>query len=296
MKPPPRYPEPLTLAPAAAAPPAKQRPGIGNSTISVSRLRSDHGLPEPKAMPVSDSFSVIVQLKTFARHRLWHGQRVVYDGGHAAGSVSIAHMGDEITCQHLSPFDNVRFAFSQRAFDRLCDDDGQTRMTGLDCARGTDDPILHHLAQALLPTLAEGTRASMLFLDHVALAVQSHVARRYGQWKTLRPGGALSRTQEQRAKALIEQHLDGHLSLHRLAAECGLSAGHFARQFRRSTGVSPHQWLIQRRIAKASEMLATTTFSLAQIATACGFADQSHFTNTFRRRIGEPPGVWRARR
>ena len=80
-----------------------------------------------------------------------------------------------------------------------------------------------------------------------------------------------------------------------LAGMIGLSAGHFSRSFRRSTGASPRQWIIQQRIAAAMDKLLMTQDSLAEIAIACGFAEQTHFTRTFTRAIGTSPGAWRRR-
>jgi AraC family transcriptional regulator len=88
-------------------------------------------------------------------------------------------------------------------------------------------------------------------------------------------------------------NLEGDVSTADVARECLLSAGHFARAFRRSTGLSPHQWLLRRRIDEAHLLLRDSRLSLAEIARACGFADQSHFTKTYTRLCGTNPGAWR---
>jgi AraC-like DNA-binding protein len=76
------------------------------------------------------------------------------------------------------------------------------------------------------------------------------------------------------------------ISLHRLAAEFGLSARHFTRAFRQSTVLSPHRWLIQHRVERARELLADRRLSLTEFALICGFADQSHFTRSSTAIIG----------
>jgi AraC family transcriptional regulator len=68
---------------------------------------------------------------------------------------------------------------------------------------------------------------------------------------------------------------------------------HFARAFRQSIGASPHQWLLARRIDKAMSLLAGSDLTLAQIALACGFSDQSHLTRVFKVAVGTSPGRWR---
>jgi AraC-like DNA-binding protein len=74
---------------------------------------------------------------------------------------------------------------------------------------------------------------------------------------------------------------------------CGLSVGHFARAFRQSTGLAPHAWLLRTRVERAKIMLRRPGASLALIAQACGFADQSHFTRVFSRQVGVSPAAWR---
>ena len=88
-------------------------------------------------------------------------------------------------------------------------------------------------------------------------------------------------------------HLDGNLSIAAIADACHLSRSHFIRAFRHSTGATPHQWLLDERVALARRLLCHPGHTLAQIAVLCGFADQSHFTRVFTRREGVTPGRWR---
>jgi AraC-like DNA-binding protein len=81
-----------------------------------------------------------------------------------------------------------------------------------------------------------------------------------------------------------------------LAAACGLSRSHFAHAFRATTGVPPHKWLLLHRVRHACEMMERTDTCLAEIAHSCGFADQSHFSRTFRSVMGNSPAVWRRER
>lgn len=91
----------------------------------------------------------------------------------------------------------------------------------------------------------------------------------------------------------IEADLRRDHSVADLAALVDLSKGHFSRAFRSSTGLSPRQWIIQKRVKLAISKLAHTDESLADIAQNCGFAEQSHFTRTFTQVTGTSPGAWR---
>ena len=73
-----------------------------------------------------------------------------------------------------------------------------------------------------------------------------------------------------------------------------LSRFHFARLFRQAMGTSPHEFVLQQRLARARALLSRTDEPLLGIAASCGFADQSHMNRVFRKRVGQTPGQFRA--
>jgi transcriptional regulator GlxA family with amidase domain len=91
----------------------------------------------------------------------------------------------------------------------------------------------------------------------------------------------------------IEENLGAKLALRHLANCAALSESHFSRAFKQSAGYSPHAYVIARRVERAKLMMISTRERLADIALACGFADQSHLTRSFRRIVGMSPGPWR---
>lgn len=124
-------------------------------------------------------------------------------------------------------------------------------------------------------------------LDH---AVLSQVGLRQG----LRLKGGLAAHQRRHLSDYVEAHLDQPLSLGELAALCNLSEYHFARMFRTSFGLPPHQYLLARRLATARQLLRFGDLALGDIALRCGFASASHFSNRFRQVLGATPGDYRA--
>ena len=96
-----------------------------------------------------------------------------------------------------------------------------------------------------------------------------------------------------RIASRIEAELHLLLSIGELAAEANLSEFHFARMFRASFGVAPHEWVLQRRIARAQDLLRSTTLPLATIAERCGFASPSHFSRRFATQLGASPSRYR---
>ncbi|MBC2689188.1 MULTISPECIES: AraC family transcriptional regulator [Pseudomonas] len=98
-----------------------------------------------------------------------------------------------------------------------------------------------------------------------------------------------------RAKELLHAQLAAPPSLEALAAAVNLSPFHFARVFRHATGMPPHTWLMQQRIAQARALLREGCLPLA-VATQLGFADQSHLTRQFKKVYGVGPGAYRSAR
>jgi AraC-like DNA-binding protein len=96
-----------------------------------------------------------------------------------------------------------------------------------------------------------------------------------------------------RAMDRLRANLNSKATLGQIAAELGMSEGHFARTFKQSTGYSPHQWSMIQRCELAKTLLRAGTDSFAQIAMQAGFADQAHFSRSFRLIVGVTPRQWR---
>jgi AraC-like DNA-binding protein len=99
--------------------------------------------------------------------------------------------------------------------------------------------------------------------------------------------------QEARAKDMLLAKSQGNVSIEEIASACNLSRSYFIHAFRETTHRTPHQWLLERRIDRARDLLKHSDYSLSEIAIACGFSDQSHFTRIFSQWVGVPPGAWR---
>ena len=108
--------------------------------------------------------------------------------------------------------------------------------------------------------------------------------------------GALSTWRAQRVTAYIEAHLASTIRVRDLAALVSLSNSYFCHAFKRRYGLTVHVYLTCRRIELAQRLMLATTDSLSDIALSCGMSDQSHFTRSFRRIVGEAPSSWRQTR
>jgi AraC-like DNA-binding protein len=105
--------------------------------------------------------------------------------------------------------------------------------------------------------------------------------------------GGLAPRALRRVCEYIDEHFATNVDFDALATTAGMSRCHFARAFKQSVGTTPHAYLTRQRLAKAVEFLAGSDLCLAEIALACGFADQSHFTRVFSRTLRTTPGAWR---
>jgi AraC family transcriptional regulator len=105
--------------------------------------------------------------------------------------------------------------------------------------------------------------------------------------------GGLAVWQAKLTVAYIEANLGSKLAIRDMADLVALSKCHFSRAFKLTLGTSPSAYLGVRRIERAKLMMASTGQPLADIALACGFADQSHLSRYFRRIVGVSPSLWR---
>lgn len=110
------------------------------------------------------------------------------------------------------------------------------------------------------------------------------------------PEGRLTQAQMNRLAAHFSANGEQRLTVSEMAAVVGLSESWFATVFRQTTGKTPLQWQLSRRIEAARQLLDDEALSIAEIAAQFGFSDQAHFTKVFRQFTGDTPAAWRKRR
>jgi AraC family transcriptional regulator len=165
-------------------------------------------------------------------------------------------------------------------------------------AAPTRDPVVDRLARALLDGDRLGASFGCLYADSVSMAIVARILAATGEAPTAeRPRvSELARWRLKRAIDYVEARLGEPLRLADVASAAGLTRMHFAAQFRAATGLSPHEYLLRRRIERAQEMLEGTGMSMVDVALSVGFQTQSHFTTVFKRFAGQPPQTWRRAR
>ena len=159
-----------------------------------------------------------------------------------------------------------------------------------------DDLAIHRTAMLIANEAAQGGAGSRLIVDSLSCQLSVHILRRHSHVLFRGSAGVdgLSFSQERAVREYIHEHLQENISLDELAGSVGLSRYHFARRFRQSTGTTPHEFVLQQRVERAKTLLDRTNTALLDIASVCGFADQSHMTREFRKRVSVTPGRYRA--
>lgn len=162
-------------------------------------------------------------------------------------------------------------------------------------AMGVTDPQITSIALSLLSELRSDGLGGKLYVESLANLLVIHLLRHHSSMKlpSIPHHVGLPRTTLRQATGYIEDHLAEDLSLSVIAAAVNISPYHFARLFKASVGLSPHQYVIHRRIERAKLLLATTNWPLTTIAHMVGCSSDSHLTMHFKRLTGLTPKQYR---
>ena len=158
------------------------------------------------------------------------------------------------------------------------------------------DPLIFHTMAALREEAEIGGPAGRLFAETAAALIALHLLRRYsnvGTTTAMADPHKISAAVLERTIEFMEAHLGAELTLDQLAKVANMPVSSFIRGFRNATLVSPHKYVIHRRIERSKQLLKSSDISIAEIAYRLGFSSQSHFSSVFRSCVGESPARFR---
>jgi AraC family transcriptional regulator len=166
---------------------------------------------------------------------------------------------------------------------------------------GGRDPRIEQIGLSLKEEVeAEGLLGGRLYAESLATALAIHLIRNYSSLgrtsarKAAREHtGGLSKRALEDAKDYIGDNLDTDLKLADIAGAARMSSYHFSRLFKKSTGLTPHRYVIEHRVRRAKELLCGSALPIGEISRQCGFANQSHLNRHFKRVFGITPKALR---
>jgi AraC family transcriptional regulator len=240
----------------------------------------------------TDGFAITLSL-TPTRRRTTVNGAVIFEGWTPAGAMRVQRPGDHVSTEMFTPFEQVSFYIPTAVFQSILQDQGPSDIDLFDIAGPLwrVDAVIDANLRAAVLAIESRSKASCYYLNSMAHLIATHVLHRYGHdpHRTM-PWDDVDVPELKRVFQFIDANIDKTLSLADMAVASGLSIDRFRRDFKASTQMSPHQYVIRRRVDRAREMLISSRSPrLSDIALACGFADQSHLSTTFRRVLGISP-------
>lgn len=157
------------------------------------------------------------------------------------------------------------------------------------------DPVISHIGMAFMAELDVEGLSGRLYAESLANLLAVHLLRHYtaAENRSQKFTGGLSGQKLRSVMDFIGDNYERDLSLTELAHVAGMSTYHFAREFKRTTGTAPHQYLIKFRVERAKALLAGSEMPLIEVGFRSGFSHQSHFSRLFRRLTGTTPLSYR---
>lgn len=268
----------------------------GWQNIRVIRLRS--GLTD-LVVPPADSHCLLLNLGTPVLVSA-HFYKREFEGKVRAGEVAIIPAHSSWTSR--SPGSNsstVLLLYFRPLFIHSAVPDFSCSTIGLRPQIGFRNNQIRHLAMSLLEELNEANLGDRFYADSLAIGLAVQLVRRYSSLPQVPVGsGGMAPYKLRKAIAIIEHHLaddeEGKVTLKIVAKQVGMSYFHFSRVFKQSMGMNLTNYIAERRIERAKELLNETELPISEIALRSGFSSQSHFHTAFRKVAGTTPRVFRA--
>jgi AraC family transcriptional regulator len=223
----------------------------------------------------------------------WGSKRLALEKfDYAAGDLALCdrHIGEWVGLMNVS---HLQLGISDAAL--MASSDGAYGEVELRPSRKFANSRLSALVAAAHAEMVVGFPSGRLFLDSIeqamAVALVKDRAVRHRPVQMYR--GGLGSARMRRIRELVRARIEDDLSLDEMAQSVGLSTAHFARMFRKSTGETPHQFVLRQRIERAKVMLRAPGARVLDVAVACGFRTQQHFAQVFRDVCGVSPTEYR---
>ena len=271
-----------------------------STTLGWSGLRVEHYSQQPAGdlvLPPLECLWLMLTGETFAEHTDHRCDGARYKGDGLPHAVNLLPPGVESRWRRRNTIDSTHYQLSPALIAKVSEE-----AFDLDPARvrfpvryyDQSSPELIDTLKTLRSELLTGGPGGRLCAESLANVLVVRLIRQVASGPSTKEvahkaGGRLPRPAMRAVEEYIDAHLDQNFALADLAAVAHLSEFHFAKLFKQTTGLPPHQFVIRQRVERAKRLITARQLSLAQVAVEAGFSDQSHLTRHFKRLVGVTP-------
>jgi len=222
----------------------------------------------------------------------WNGRKGWRDSVINPGESHFLPQGELNTPRWLHTFNEVTMVLQPTFVADVLRDGVPGDRIEFAAQRSVADAVLARYAAAFRAELSADVPMGRLYAEALTVALVLHLLAHLAKPKAPAPRGKLNAFQLRAVVDFMAANLSEDASLIVLAREAHVSPFHFARLFRRTVGIPPHQFVLRLRVQRAIGLMKARTLSLAQVAAESGFHDQSHFTRAFRAATGTTPAAY----
>ena len=248
-----------------------------------------HFIPMGVLIPESSDACTIWRTRCPLRIEGHIDERRFYSMLKPPGSITIVPKGPVPRIQVADAAELVSCTFTSDFLHDIEEELGPKQIREVNFKSGLQDSTSGNLLNLLMQEMESGGHFGTFYAESIARALIARLLLVPHELEGSLDNSSLPAHILRRVQERIEADLPNQISLQDLAMESRYSRTHFLRLFRASTGQTPYQYVLNRRLERAKSLLQKTLMPLVSIAAACGFSSQTHMTDLFRSHIGETP-------
>lgn len=242
-------------------------------------------------VPHPDSYRVAIQLEP-VQSEIWKDNAPVWSGVIGTNRFRVCMPGATGRWHRLSGCDIVNIFIPTATVHGMAAASGQDLSTLANNWFAPDRVVMDLTMKLLDADTLAGSWAPQ-FRDHLTSALVAYLLQQHAQLPAASATGSLAGSRLQKILAYIAERLADEISVVELADACAMSQSHFSREFSKSVGLPPHQYLMKLRLERARETLLDSDARVIDVAMELGFTNASHFARAFARRYGIAPAAFR---